>query len=141
MIVMVTSFLCDIAQAHSWELKAPSVYLALPGVILAITADFCRCQQCKFEALPSRESDRAFCRTGIQLVLNSKVSSVDKNSLQVDTNGKVSTIPFGACVWSTGVAMHPLIRQLQVGQLPCCLALGHCSDCRLMIDRDVKLGS
>lgn len=53
------------------------------------------------------------CRTGIQLVLNSKVSSVEKNKVQVDTNGKISTIPFGACVWSTGVAMHPLIKQLQ----------------------------
>lgn len=54
------------------------------------------------------------CRSGIQLVLNSKVQSVGKHSVQVDTNGSITTIPFGACVWSTGVAMHPLIKQLQV---------------------------
>ena len=47
-------------------------------------------------------------------MLNSKVQSVEKNSVQIDTNGKISTIPFGACVWSTGVAMHPLVKQLQV---------------------------
>lgn len=25
----------------------------------------------------------------------------------------MTEIPFGACVWATGVAMHPLIKQLQ----------------------------
>ena len=53
-------------------------------------------------------------RSGIQLVLNSKVQSVARNSVQINTNGKISTIAFGACVWSTGVAMHPLVKQLQV---------------------------
>ena len=24
------------------------------------------------------------------------------------------TIPFGACVWSTGVAMHPLLKQVRL---------------------------
>ena len=60
---------------------------------------------------------QVLCRTGIQLVLNSKVQSVEKNRVQIDTNGKISTIPFGACIWSTGVAMHPLVKQLQV----CCM--------------------
>ena len=43
-------------------------------------------------------------RSGIQLVQNSKVQSVARNSVQINTNGKISTIAFGACVWSTGSA-------------------------------------
>lgn len=54
------------------------------------------------------------CRSGIELVLNSKVQAVSRNAVEVDTNGVKTTIPFGACVWSTGVAMHPLVKGLQV---------------------------
>jgi len=58
-----------------------------------------------------------FERSGIQLVLNSKVQAVSRNSVQINTNGSISNIPFGACIWSTGVAMHPLVKQLQA-ELP-----------------------
>ncbi|KAK9830323.1 hypothetical protein WJX72_011009 [[Myrmecia] bisecta] len=55
-----------------------------------------------------------FKRAGIELVLNSKVVAVQKNSVRVvDKQGNKTDIPFGAAVWSTGVAMHPLIKQLQ----------------------------
>lgn len=61
----------------------------------------------------------AGCRSGIELVLNSKVQSVAKNTVSVaGPGGQVVNIPFGACVWATGVAMHPLIRQLQVWLAP-----------------------
>ena len=33
----------------------------------------------------------------------------------VDKEGQAREIPFGACVWATGVAMNPLIKALQVG--------------------------
>jgi NADH dehydrogenase FAD-containing subunit len=57
-----------------------------------------------------------WCREGIDLVLNSRVASVSKNCVTVVNSLKNETceIPFGACVWATGVAMHPLIKQLQV---------------------------
>ena len=47
-------------------------------------------------------------------VLNSRVTSVDPNSVCiVDKEGRESEIPFGACVWATGVAMNPLVKLLQ----------------------------
>ena len=56
------------------------------------------------------------CREGIDLVLNSRVESVSRNVVTVVDSKKneSSDIPFGACVWATGVAMHPLVKQLQV---------------------------
>ena len=68
----------------------------------------------------------AACRSGIELVLNSKVQSVSKNCVSVaGPGGHVVDIPFGACVWATGVAMSPLVKQLQVGGVVryCSLAL------------------
>ena len=49
-------------------------------------------------------------------MLNSRVASVSKNVVTVvdAKKNETSDIPFGACVWATGVAMHPLIKQLQV---------------------------
>ncbi len=49
-------------------------------------------------------------------MLNSRVASVDANKVTVvnSLRNETSEIPFGACVWATGVAMHPLIKQLQV---------------------------
>lgn len=59
-----------------------------------------------------------FKRSGIELVLNSKVQSVEKNKVTVaGPGGSTVDIPFGACVWATGVAMSPLVKQLQ-GKLP-----------------------
>ena len=50
-------------------------------------------------------------------MLNSRVASVGRNCVTVvdSRKGETSDIPFGACVWATGVAMHPLVKQLQVG--------------------------
>ena len=52
-------------------------------------------------------------------MLNSRVASVERGAVTVvDTvRNKTEQIPFGACVWATGVAMHPLVKQLQVGIL------------------------
>ena len=49
-------------------------------------------------------------------MLNSRVASVSRNVVTVVDSKKneTSDIPFGACVWATGVAMHPLVKQLQV---------------------------
>ncbi|KAK9839229.1 hypothetical protein WJX81_002839 [Elliptochloris bilobata] len=60
-----------------------------------------------------------FSRGAIELVLNSRVAGVRKGEVDVinTTTNTTEVIPFGACVWSTGVAMHPLIKKLQ-GKLP-----------------------
>lgn len=53
-------------------------------------------------------------------MLNSRVAAVSKNCVTVVNSAKneTSEIPFGACVWATGVAMHPLVKQLQVCAAP-----------------------
>lgn len=62
----------------------------------------------------SNYTAEVFKRNGIELVLNSRVQAVAQDSVTVvDTEGKATEIPFGACVWATGIAMHPLIKQLQ----------------------------
>ena len=48
------------------------------------------------------------CRSGIELILNSRVNAVERNQLTVlcpDKSEKV--IHFGACVWATGVRPMP----------------------------------
>ena len=56
------------------------------------------------------------CRDKIELVLNSRVASVQRGSVTVTNTltNQTEEIPFGACVWATGVAMHPLVKILQV---------------------------
>jgi NADH:ubiquinone reductase (non-electrogenic) len=47
-------------------------------------------------------------------VLNTRVSSVAEGVVTVvDKAGTKTQIPFGACVWATGVAMNPLVKQIQ----------------------------
>ena len=42
------------------------------------------------------------------------MSAVEDGAVTVeDKAGNSSEIPFGACVWATGVAMNPLIKQMQ----------------------------
>lgn len=51
---------------------------------------------------------------GIELVLNTRVASVrDGYVTVVKKNGEEFEIPFGSCVWATGIAMNPLVRELQ----------------------------
>lgn len=55
-----------------------------------------------------------FKRNGIELVLNSRVASVNPDGVTlVNKEGEETQLPFGACVWATGIAMHPLVKQLQ----------------------------
>jgi NADH:ubiquinone reductase (non-electrogenic) len=51
---------------------------------------------------------------GIELVLNTRVASVrDGHVAVVPKSGEEYEIPFGSCVWATGIAMNPLIKELQ----------------------------
>lgn len=52
--------------------------------------------------------------TGIDLVLNSRVVGVrDGHVSVVNKAGEESEIAFGACVWATGIAMNPLVKEIQ----------------------------
>ena len=58
------------------------------------------------------------CRAGIEAMVNSKVQEVRRGAVIVKLpDGSTQEVPFGACVWSTGVAIHPLMKQLQVRQV------------------------
>lgn len=48
-------------------------------------------------------------------MLNTRVASVGDGYVTViHKEGDVEEeIPFGACVWATGIAMNPLVKQLQ----------------------------
>ena len=62
-------------------------------------------------------ASQAFQRSGIELVLNSRVSEVTKNELTILCPDKTSkTIQFGACVWATGVL--PLAFWLRASSQP-----------------------
>ncbi|KAG2486568.1 hypothetical protein HYH03_014738 [Edaphochlamys debaryana] len=55
-----------------------------------------------------------FKRAGVKLVLNSRVASVEDGCVRVVNKANEATdIKFGACVWATGIAMNPLVKQLQ----------------------------
>ncbi len=47
-------------------------------------------------------------------MLNSRVASVSDGVVKVVNKANETVdVPFGACVWATGVAMNPLIKALQ----------------------------
>lgn len=62
------------------------------------------------------------CRNGVEVLINTKVESIDHDTLTLvrqDKEEKHSqTVAYGACVWATGVAMHPLTKHLQEAMPP-----------------------
>jgi hypothetical protein len=78
---------------------------AVPAGILSAVSAGILLVTCPFlDALPA----------GIELVLNTRVASVSEGRVTVvDKEGSSFHIPFGACVWSTGIAMNPLAQQLK----------------------------
>jgi NADH:ubiquinone reductase (non-electrogenic) len=66
-----------------------------------------------YRAISNYTAD-TFKRNGIRLVLNSRVQNVGPSSVTlIDKAGETSELAFGSCVWATGIAMHPLVKQLQ----------------------------
>lgn len=66
-------------------------------------------------------------------MLNSRVSAIDEGQLTItDSAGQQQSIPFGACCWATGVALHPLVKHLQQ-QLPAQGHFRHAADMQLML--------
>ena len=62
------------------------------------------------------------CRNGVEVLINTKVESIDADKLTLVSQGKeekhTQTVAYGACVWATGVAMHPLTQHLQQAMPP-----------------------
>lgn len=56
-----------------------------------------------------------FQREGINVQLGTMVRNVGEGELTVTRNGNKTEekVPFGTCVWATGVAMHPLVKGLK----------------------------
>lgn len=69
------------------------------------------------------------CRSGIELVLNSKVEAIAAAGVTVvnSITGERECIPYGACVWATGVAMHPLIKQVWRTSTSCAFSQSRCA--------------
>lgn len=54
-----------------------------------------------------------FRRTGIECLTNTKVQGVQDDGVKVLLkDGTATTVPFGACVWCTGIKLNPLAQAL-----------------------------
>jgi NADH:ubiquinone reductase (non-electrogenic) len=57
---------------------------------------------------------KQFFRSEINLLLGVKVASVKREAVTlVPKDGKEEELPFGVCVWCTGIKLNPLAQQLQ----------------------------
>lgn len=41
-----------------------------------------------------------------------QVKAVEPDAVVVDKHGKQERIPFGTCIWTTGIRMHPLAERV-----------------------------
>lgn len=62
---------------------------------------------------------RHFQRSGVRLLLDSHVQAVDRGAVVVrgKDDGVETRLPYGTCVWCTGIAMNPVVADLK-GKLP-----------------------
>lgn len=62
----------------------------------------------------SEYAAKEFFRSDINLLLQTKVAGVERDFVRlVDKDGNAQELPFGACVWCTGIKLNPLAQQLQ----------------------------
>ncbi|KAL4447854.1 hypothetical protein ABPG75_005073 [Micractinium tetrahymenae] len=55
-----------------------------------------------------------FQHSGIKLRLGTKVTAVHEGHISVQLkDGSMDTVPYGTAIWAAGIAMHPLVAQLQ----------------------------
>lgn len=67
----------------------------------------------------SEMTEAKFKRENINVVTNSRVVKVDPTSVvyKDKRTNEISIVPFGVCLWATGVGMTPLVKTL-VAKLP-----------------------
>ena len=65
-----------------------------------------------YDAAISRYAEEKFRELRIELITNARVEGITANSLTfMDKISKLKkTIPFGVCMWSTGIEMNPFVR-------------------------------
>ncbi|KAK9815675.1 hypothetical protein WJX72_007865 [[Myrmecia] bisecta] len=62
----------------------------------------------------SEYASNEFRRSGIEMVLHARVSAVHSSAVDVvHEDGRVTELASSTTIWATGVAMHPLVKQLQ----------------------------
>ena len=59
-------------------------------------------------------TEHHFKKDGINIWTKHMVTKVEKNFMTVKnlTNGEISDVPYGTCVWSTGLAPQELIKKI-----------------------------
>lgn len=74
---------------------------------------------CQSDLKISEMTEAKFKRENINVVTNSRVVKVNPTSVvyKDKETGKESEVPFGVCLWSTGVGMTALVKSL-VTKLP-----------------------
>eukprot|EP00884_Botryococcus_braunii_P011219 jgi/Botrbrau1/20098/Bobra.0173s0002.1 len=58
-------------------------------------------------------AEQHFQRTGVDLLLHTRVEKVNPKSVVVLRDGKTEEIPFNTCIWCTGVKASPLVEKLR----------------------------
>lgn len=52
------------------------------------------------------------CNFPDRRTLAEQVKAVEPGAVVVERAGKIDYIPFGTCIWTTGIRMHPLAEHL-----------------------------
>lgn len=64
----------------------------------------------------SKLAEEKFSREGINVITKTRVVHVRENEIEVnDKSGKSHKLPFGLCIWTTGIGMHPFTEQFVDG--------------------------
>ena len=77
------------------------------------------------------DSEVLQCRSGIDLILNSRVCAVDSGSLTIEGPDKQrKRLEFGACLWATGgfLCLRKACTGLQLSSSWACMPSQGCSD-------------
>lgn len=77
---------------------------------------------CRFDKRITEFAEEKFKRDGIDVKLGSMVVQVSDKQISTKVRGngnEITSMPYGMCVWSTGIGTHPVIRDFmqQIGQV------------------------
>lgn len=88
----------------------------------------------RFDKRITAFAEEKFARDGIQLKTGSMVVKVSDREISTKerSTGQTVTIPYGMCVWSTGIGTRPVIMDFmkQIGQV--CSLYYYCISASLM---------
>lgn len=76
----------------------------------------------RFDTRITKFAEEKFTRDGIEVKTGSQVVKVtDKEISTKERTGQVSSMPYGMCLWATGIGARPEIIEFmkQIGQVCC----------------------